>query len=80
MYPKYSVIKWGLLQSTNWYCVVFHFSSKICLLYALDMCFTLWWKIMEHDTVHVMILKNINMYRTNKFDVYIIHIYVYYIL
>ena len=32
---------------------------------------------MEHDTVHVMILKEINMYRTNKFDVYIIHIYVY---
>jgi hypothetical protein len=32
---------------------------------------------MEHDTVHVMILKKINMYRTNKFDVYIIHIYVY---
>ena len=35
---------------------------------------------MEHDTVHVMILKNINMYRTNKFDVYIIHICIYYIL
>ena len=32
---------------------------------------------MEQDTVHVMILKNINMYRTNKlykFDVYIIYI------
>lgn len=41
------------------------------------MCFMLWGKIMEQDTVHVMILKNINIYRTNKlykFDVYIIYI------